>query len=202
MTGGEAEPAAEPAKGDPKYSFKPALMGSPWEFRLAPDALVWQRGRFQGRTGYDQIRRIRLAYRPATMQNHRFVTEIWPRSGFRLLIVSTSCRSIMEQTRQDADYSDFVGELNRRIGAAGGSTQFIGGSPPVLFWPGVVVLASSALGLAALTVRALQGGERAGAALIGGFLVLLLWQVGDFLRRNRPRRYRPDNIPRDLLPNA
>ncbi len=202
MIGGEAEPEDQPADGDPKDTFRPALMGSPWEFRLAPDALVWQRGRFQGRTGYDQIRRIRLAYRPATIQNHRFVTEIWPRSGFRLLIASTSWRSIMEQARQDAAYSDFVCELNRRIGAAGGNTKFIAGSPPVLFWAGVVVFVASTLGLAALTVRALQAEERAAAALIGGFLVLFLWQLGQFLRRNRPRRYRPDSIPRDLLPNA
>jgi hypothetical protein len=202
MIGGEAEAEEEPAEGDPKYSFRPALMGSPWEFRLARDGLVWQRGRFQGRTGYDQIRRIRLAYRPATIQNHRFVTEIWPRSGFRLLIASTSWRSIMEQARQDAAYSDFIGELNRRIGAAGGNTKFIAGSPPVLFWAGVVVFVASALGLAALTVRALQAEERAAAALVGGFLALFLWQLGQFLRRNRPRRYRPDSIPRDLLPNA
>jgi hypothetical protein len=196
------DPDDETAERDPTYAFKPALMGSPWEFRLASDALVWQRGRFQGRTGYDQIRRIRLAFRPATMQNHRFVTEIWPRSGFRLLIASTTWRSIMEQTRQDAAYSDFVGELNRRIGAAGGNTQFIAGSPPVLFWAGVIVFVASALGLAALTVRALQAGEHAAAALIGGFLTLFLWQLGQFLRRNRPRRYRPDSLPADLLPNA
>ena len=149
MIGGEAEPEDQPADGDPKYTFRPALMGSPWEFRLAPDALVWQRGRFQGRTGYDQI------------QNHRFVTEIWPRSGFRLLIASTSWRSIMEQARQDAAYSDFVCELNRRIGAAGGNTKFIAGSPPLLFWAGVAIFVSSALALAALSVRALQAGERA-----------------------------------------
>jgi len=30
--------------------------------------------------------------------------------------------------------------------------------------------------------------------------VLLLWQIGDLFRRNRPRRYAVDSIPEGVLP--
>ena len=52
-------------------------MGAPWEFRLRPDALEWRMGRQEGRILYGRIRRIRLSFRPVTMQTRRFVTEIW-----------------------------------------------------------------------------------------------------------------------------
>jgi hypothetical protein len=58
------------------------------------------------------------------------------------------------------------------------------------------------LALAALTARALQIGATAGAAVVGGFLALFLWQVGTFFRRNRPGTYRADAIPAEVLPNG
>jgi hypothetical protein len=56
------------------------------------------------------------------------------------------------------------------------------------------------LGLAVLVARALQAEATAAAALIGGFLVLFLWQGGNFFRRNRPGLYRPDNLPAEVMP--
>src|SRR5882724_8645308 len=115
--------------GDPVYAYKPSLLGAPFEFQLAADALEWRKGRQAGRTAYDRIRRIRLSFRPATMQNYRFLAEIWPDNGPKLQIASTSWRSMMEQERLDAAYSAFVGELNRRVGAAGGTPLLQTGSP-------------------------------------------------------------------------
>ena len=54
-------------------------MGAPFMFRLTADALEWSKGGFAGRTPYGRIRRMRLGFRPMTMQNHRFLTEIWTR---------------------------------------------------------------------------------------------------------------------------
>jgi len=34
----------------------------------------------------------------------------------------------------------------------------------------------------------------------GGFFALFAWQSGTYFRRNRPGRYRPDGLPRDLVP--
>ncbi len=100
---------------DPFYSFKPALLGAPWELRLRPDALEWTVGYYSGRVAYDRIRRLRLSFRPVTMQSYRFLTEIWSDANPRITIASTSWKSIVEQERQDAAYRAFVAELHRRI---------------------------------------------------------------------------------------
>jgi hypothetical protein len=192
---------------DPLYSYKPSLMGAAWEFRLRPDVLEWRMGRHEGRVPYGRIARVRLSFRPVTMQTRRFVTEVWPAEGRRLSIVSASWRSMVEQETQDQAYGAFIRELHRRIAAAQGQTSreqvsFETGSPAVLYWPGLVIFVAVAATLALLTVRALQVGELAGAAFVGGFFGLFAWQSGQYFRRNRPGRYRPEALPPSLVPEG
>jgi hypothetical protein len=192
----------ETAPGDPSYAYKSSLMGAPFEFHLAPDTLEWRKGPSEGRTPYDRIRRIRLSYRPMTMQNYRFFTEIWTVDGPKLQIASTSWKSIVEHQRLDAAYRDFVIELARRIGASGGQTLFQIGSPPYLFWPGAVVLVGAGLALLGLVGRALLEAAWGGAAFIAAFLAFFLWQAGAFFYRNRPGVFRPDEVPPQVLPKV
>ena len=184
------------------YSYKSSLVGAPLEFQLAPDALKWRKGGIAGRTPYGSVRRIRLSFRPMTMQNYRFVTEVWPDSGPKLQIASTSWKSLVEHQRLDAEYRAFVSELSRRVGAAGGNTAFDTGSPAFLYWPGVLVFTGASFALAALAVRALQEQAWGGAAFIAAFFALFLYQAGNFFRRNRPGTYSPDAVPPLLLPKA
>jgi len=193
---------APAAGGDPVYSTKPSLMGAPWEFRLAPDALEWSAGGHRGRVAYARIGRVRLSFRPVTMQTRRFVAEIFPAGGGRLAITSTSWRSLVEQQAQDREYGDFIRELHRRMVAAGAAAAFETGTPAVLYWPGLAVFVVCALGLAALAVRALALGELAGAALVGGFFALFVWQSTSYFQRNRPGCYRPDALPAELVPGG
>lgn len=109
---------------------------------------------------------------------------------------------MIEQERLDGAYSAFVGELHRRVSMVNGGAQFERGSSPLIFWPGVLVFVAVGLGLAALIVRALQAGAPTSAALIAVFLVLYLWQVGNFFRRNRPGTYRPEALPADVMPRG
>jgi hypothetical protein len=182
------------------YAHKPSLLGAPWQFRLRPDGLGWQVGRFEGCVAYDRIRRVRLTFRPATMQSRRFVAEVWPADGPKLTIASTSWRSLAEQAPQDAAYGAFVRALHARMAAAGARASFEAGSPPFLYWPGLAVFAVAALALAALTLHALATGAFAGATFVGFFLALFLWQSGSYFRRNRPGRYSPHDVPERLLP--
>jgi len=188
--------------GEFAYAYKSSLMGAPLEFHLTSDALEWRKGGIAARTPYRDVRRIRLSFRPMTMQNYRFVTEVWPDSGPKLQIASTSWKSLVEHERLDAEYSAFVSELSRRIGAAGGNTAFDTGSPALLYWPGVVIFIGAAFALAALSVRALEQQAWGGAAFIAAFFALFLYQAGNFFRRNRPGTFRPDAVPPLLLPKA
>ncbi len=51
-----------------------------------------------------------------------------------------------------------------------------------------------------LFVRALITGEYAGALFLVGFALLFNWQIGGFVRRNRPIAYTFDHLPEALLP--
>jgi hypothetical protein len=184
------------------YAYKSSLMGAAFEFRLLPEALEWMRGRAKGRAAYNGIRRVRLGFRPMTMQNHRYITEIWPANGPKLSIASTSWKSLVEHERLDAPYRAFVMELCRRTGAAGGHTLFQTGSPTVIYWLGVAVFVGASLAIAALIVRALQAQVWSGAACIAAFFAFFLWQAGTFFRRNRPGTFRPDAIPQSVLPSG
>lgn len=199
--GSQEQDARSGPDADPLYAYKPSLMGAPFELRLRSDALEWQRGRQHGRIPYARVRRIRLSFRPLTMQTRRFVTEIWWPGGPRLTIASTSWRSLVEQAAQDEAYGAFVRELNARVAAAGAAASFETGTPALLYWPGLAVFVGVSLALAVLTVYALEAGAHAGAALVGGFLALFLWQCGSYFRRNRPGRYRPQAPPSALVPD-
>jgi hypothetical protein len=195
-------PPASAADGDLVYAYKPSLLGAPWEFRLTPDALEWQAGRHRGRIPYARITRIRLSFRPLTMQTRRFVTEIWWPGGPRLTIASSSWRSPLEQVAQDRDYGAFVRALNARLAVAGADASFETGVPAILYWPGLVVFAGVTVALTVLAVRALAAGAATGAALVAAFFAFFIWQSGAYFRRNRPGRYRPEAPPPQLVPDG
>ena len=196
------EPQDDVTTGDQfTYAYKSSLLTAPFEFRLASDALHWAKGGVRGHTPYRDIRRVRLSFRPLTMQNHRFVAEIWT-AGPKLTVSSTSWKSMVEHERLDSRYRMFIAELCRRIGTSQGQTLLQTGSPPIMYWLGALVLVGASFALASLIVRALQFGDWAAATFIGAFLSLLLWQGGTFFRRNRPGRFPPDAIPEAVLPRG
>ena len=69
---------------------------------------------------------------------------------------------MVEQEAQDQAYGAFVRELHRRIAAAGATTAFDCGSPALLYWPGLAVLAAVVVGFAVLIVQALNSGAYGG----------------------------------------
>lgn len=195
LEGSEAEAAA-----DPSYGYRASLLGAPFSFRLTDAGLAFEAGRRAGLIPYQAITRVRLSFKPSSMQSGRYVTEIWAADAPKLTLYSSSWKSMMIQERQDKAYSAFVAALHGRIAAAGGTARLERGSVPLLYWPGLAVFAAVAFGMALLIVRALQMEAKAGAVFIGAFLALFLWQGGNFFRRNRPGVYRPDQLPGDLLP--
>ena len=197
----DATRRSDPA-ADPVYIHKPSLMGAPWELRLRPEALEWRTGRHEGRIPYARVTRVRLSFRPVTMQTRRFLAEVWSAGGPRLSIASTSWRSMVEQEAQDQAYGAFMRELHRRIAAAGATPAYDRGSPALLYWPGLAVFVGVVAGFAVLIVQALDIGAYGGAAVVGAFFALFAWQGGTYFRRNRPGRYRPDALPADLVPDG
>jgi hypothetical protein len=194
------EPKKTEAATEPAYSYKPSLAGAPWQFRLTPDHLAWTKGYRAGSLPYRDIARIRLSFRPMTMQTRRYVTEIWAPGTPKLTIVSTSWKGLMEQTALAGPYSEFVGGLHRRVAASGVRPRCDCGIHPILYGLGLLVYAAVLLGLAVLIVRALQVASYPAALFVAVFFGLFAWQLGHFFKLNKPAHYEPEAPPSELLP--
>jgi hypothetical protein len=182
------------------YTYRPSLMGAPWQFQLSDRGLEWSAGRHSGVTAFEKIQRVRMSFKPTNMQQRRFMTEIWADGCPKLPIVSSSWKSVFEQEALDRPYVDFITELHRRMAQAGAAAQYNKGGNPLIVWAGFAVFSAVTLGMAWLVVRALQEGAQGGAVFIVAFIALFVWRGWNFFRRNWPGVYRPDALPELLLP--
>ena len=184
------------------YAYKASLIGSAHQFELTEQGLSWHVGAKSGVWLYTDIAEVRLSYRPASMQSRRFRCDITRNDGQRLAIYSTSWQTVALMTTQDRPYRDFITQLHARMRQAGSTASLIGGINSGLYAAGGVVVAAVAISITGLLVRALATGEFAGALFLVGFAALFAWQIGGFMRRNRPQPYTFDTLPQALLPQG
>ena len=184
------------------YSYRPSAMGAPRSFALGPDALMWDAGRRSGRIPYRDIRRVRMSFRPVSVQMMRFRTEIWSEEAPKLVLISTSWKNMVDQERHDAPYTRFIVALHQHIAQAGGGARLDQGLNVLLYWLGVVSFAGVSLAMAGMFARGLQARAWTGAAFVGAFLAFFLWWGGNYFRRNRPQHYSADALPKDLMPKG
>jgi hypothetical protein len=135
-----------------------------------------------------------------SMQARRFRCDIDHVNGQRIAVMSTTWQTVALMTPQDETYRAFILELHARLAAAGSRAKLIGGLKPGLYAIGVALLAMVAIAVAGLLARAIATGEWGGALFLIGFIALFGWQIGGFMHRNRPQRYRFDQLPAALLP--
>ena len=183
-----------------RYAYKASLVGSAHQFELTEAGLSWQ---ISGRSGvwpYADIASIRLTFRPMSMQSRRFRADIRRVGGQRIAVLSTTWQTVSLMAPQDHDYRAFVTELHRRMAAAGSEAMLIAGIRPITYAVAVALLALLGIAMAGLFGRALLTGEWYGALFLVGFAALFIWQIGGFIRRNRPRTYDFDHLPQALLP--
>jgi hypothetical protein len=182
------------------YIYKASLIGSAHRFELTDDGLAWHIGGKSGVWPYPDIAAIRLSYRPVSMQPRRFRADIDRVGGGRIVLLSTTWTTVTLMAPQDRDYRAFITQLHRRLKEAGSTAELVGGLRPVLYHLAVAMLAIVAVAIGGLLIRALSTGEWAGALFLVGFAALFWWQIGGFVRRNRPQRYTFDALPEELLP--
>lgn len=190
------------AQGHPatSYAYKASLIGSAHRFELTKDGLSWHIAGRSGLWRYDEISAVRLSFRPVSMQQHRFRADISRASGGRIAILSTSWQTAALMAPQDSGFRDFLVELHARMAKAGSRAELTAGLGRKVYAAVLAFLAMLAVAMAGLLIRALMIGEFAGVLFILGFAALFVWQVGGFVRRNQPRSYSFDRLPRSLLP--
>jgi hypothetical protein len=183
-----------------RYAFKASLIGAAHQFELTDAGLHWRAAGKSGLWPYAAIGSIRLSYRPVSMQSRRFRADIGGEGRGRIVLLSTTWQTAALMAPQDQDYRAFITELHRRMAAAGSAAKLTAGLKPRLYIAAMILLAFVALAMAALFVRAVLTGEWAGVLFLVGFAALFGWQIGGFVRRNRPRAYTFDRLPTALLP--
>lgn len=182
------------------YAYKASLIGSAHRFELTDEGLSWH---IAGRSGvwrYDEISAVRLSFRPVSMQQHRFRADVSRASGGRIAILSTSWQTAALMAPQDRGFRDFLVELHARMAKAGSRAELTAGLGRKTYAAVLAFLAMLAVAMTGLLIRALMIGEFGGVLFILGFAALFAWQVGGFVRRNQPRSYGFDRLPRSLLP--
>ncbi|WP_246708801.1 MULTISPECIES: hypothetical protein [Bradyrhizobium] len=192
-------PGAE-AGSATSYAYKASLIGSAHRFELTEQGLSWHIAGRSGLWRYDEISAIRLSFRPVSMQQHRFRADISRAGGGRVAILSTSWQTAALMAPQDNGFRDFLIELHARMAKAGSRAELTAGLGRKTYAAVLAFLALLAVAMAGLLIRALLIGEFAGVLFILGFAALFAWQVGGFVRRNRPHSYSFDRVPRALLP--
>jgi len=196
-TGSQEQATAAPIT---RYAYKPSLIGRASEFELREEGLSW---RIAGRTGlwpYASLAAIRLSYRPVSMQARRFRADIENGAGARVSILSTSWQTAALMAPQDEAYRNFLCELHRRMKEAGSRAGLTAGLRPAIYWVAVTLVTLVMLAIAGLLIMAVGQHQWMAALSLVGFAALFGWQVGGFIRRNRPRSYGFDDLPRTLLP--
>jgi hypothetical protein len=189
-----------PQQANPHYAYKASLIGSAHQFELTEQGLSW---RIAGRLGlwpYADIGSVRLSYRPVSMQARRFRADIGNTNGGRLSIFSTSWQTAALMAPQDKDYRDFIIELHARMAKAGSRAVLTGGLGPHLYAAAIICVALVAIAMGGLMVLSVASGEWAGALFLAGFAALFAWQVGGFVKRNKPLPYSFTELPKALLP--
>ncbi|MFL6836875.1 MAG: hypothetical protein ACJ8FZ_06155 [Bradyrhizobium sp.] len=183
-----------------RYAYKASLIGSAHQFELTDAGLSW---RIAGRSGvwdYADIAAVRLSYRPVSMQSRRFRADIENINGGRIAVLSTTWQTVSLMAPQDHGYRAFIVELHRRMQEAGSKASLTGGVGQAAYAATLALLALLVVAMAGLLMRALFTGEFLGALFLVGFAALFVWQIGGFVKRNKPRTYSFDHLPETLLP--
>lgn len=194
--------ATEAARETPtiSYAYKASLIGAAHRFELTDAGLSWHLAGRSGVWGYADITAIRLSFRPVSMQARRFRADLRHVDGGRLAILSTSWQTAALMAPQDESFRVFIRALHARMKQAGSRAVLTGGLSRRVYLAAVALVALLAIAMIGLLVTALATRQFSGAAFILGFAALFAWQVGGFIRRNRPLAYTFDELPAKLLP--
>ena len=184
------------------YTHNPRPVGGPVSFALNGDRLTVDTGRKVQEVRLGAVESVRLTYEPGRVGQRAFRTRVVMQDGKAFTFTSLNWRSFIEAQELTGEYRAFTQALCAAVASASPAARFIAGKPKWLWLAVVIVAAASLLGMAYLIWQALLMGSQ-GVALIGALLALVgIWQIEPMVRLNKPRTFRPDAVPGDLMPKA
>jgi hypothetical protein len=189
----------------PTYVARANVLEHEAIWRLTPDTLELQGGPTAGpdvvmRFPYRDIVGVRLSYAPSRVDSARYRCDLTMRSGGKIAILSTHYAGLADFEDRAATYAPFVRALIGKVAAANPSARFRSGKNPIVYWAEhLFLLAMVALLVFVLSVTGfapLSESSWAKFVIILGFVPLLVV----YTRKNWPRGFKPDAIPKDVLP--
>jgi hypothetical protein len=199
VTGPMISNATGSTSPEAEYQYRPRVPGATHSFRLAPDALEWDLGRWSGRLPYRDVAYMRFSLRPTNLTSNRYLTEVRSKDGLKLPIASVSAKSMLISENRGPAYRAFVTELAARVHAAAPASRFEAGLAAWRWWPAVIFAFVTFGAVVYVMLHALTIGEKSLAVMMAIFGGLFIWQVGMTLLRNRPRVCGAA-IPEEVLP--
>ena len=170
-----------------RYAYKASLIGSAHRFELTDEGLSWQ---IAGRSGvwrYDDISAVRLVV-PAGVDAVAPLSRRYRKQGRRPHPHPVD--QLADRGADDAaghGYRAFISELHARMAEAGSKADADRRPRPKTYAAALAFLALLAVAMAGLSgARAADRRIRRRLFLVG-FAALFAWQIGGFIRRNRPR---------------
>jgi hypothetical protein len=171
-------------------------------FEMKPDVLAVTQGSRSGDFAYRDIDLVRLLYKPRNTTNEGYQAKLYRKDRRTVGLTNLTWKSLVDLDRQDEAYSTFVRALISRIAADNPSVVLEAGMPR---WLHTLTALAGGIAMVALVFVGIQALRQGGWPMalmtlaIGAYFV---WWTSRYLGRNRPRRFRPDAIPPDVMPPA
>ncbi|MBF9233464.1 hypothetical protein [Microvirga alba] len=184
------------------YQHSPRPVGGPISFALKGDRLTVDSGRKVQEVRLGAVETVRMTYEPGRLAQSAFRTRVTMKDGKTFTFTSLNWKNLVQAEQMTDEYRAFTQQLLSAIARANPDARFMAGKPWGIWFFTSLLAAGSLLAMAYLIWRAFQMGATNVALLGGLFATVGIWQIEPMVRLNKPRPFRPDAPPVELLPGA
>ncbi len=184
------------------YTHSPKPFGGPISFTLKGDKLTVDSGRKVHEVQLGAVDTVRMTFEPGRLAQKSFRTKVIMKDGKSFSFNSLDWKSLVEAQEMTREYRTFVQTLCEATIRANPEARFVAGKPMGLWLPTSALAVASLLAMAYLVWQAFQMGATS-VALLGVLLAVVgFWQIEPMIRLNKPRPFRTEALPEELLPKA
>jgi hypothetical protein len=182
------------------YRHSPRPTKAPVSFVLDGDRLTVDTGRKVQEVSLGAVEQVRLTYKARSFAQNSFQTRLRLKDGRSVTFSSMNWKSLTAAERLDREYRIFTRALFDAIGHASPAARFVAGQPRPVWLLTLALSVLALVGIAIVTWRAMQVGATSAALMGVLFAVVGIWQIEPMVRLNRPRRFTPEDPPKDMMP--
>jgi hypothetical protein len=184
------------------YSHSPKPFSGPISFTLKGSRLTVDSGRKVHEVQLGAVDTVRMTFEPGRLAQRSFRTKVIMQDGKSFTFSSLSWKSMVEAQEMRQEYRAFTHALCDAIVRANPDARLVAGKPWGMWLPTSALAIASLLAMAYLIWQAVQMGAPR-VALLGALLAAVgFWQIEPMIRLNKPRPFRSEALPEELLPKA